>query len=181
MFYYKKINYSINSESLNIFFKVAEEDIGYDTKSTKYSRVKFLKNDSHLLDTDPFLRKIKEKYTGKFSYMIFKSPPNYFINFHIDSKRSFGLNIPITNGATAFFGECDNDYFDLAVSNKKCPSFWDIKRLDYEVGVPYLVNTSVYHSIMNYNNINRYMLTFTFFGVNIDELVTELKQFDTLL
>lgn len=172
---FTNIDYTIHKTAFDKFLAMATEDTGYDIPATKFSRVKMLSIDDSVLLSDPLLQYIKNKYS--FIYMIFKSPPNYHINYHVDSKRDFGLNISLTDSATAFFGDSDPEYYDKAMTNKKCPSFWNIRELKYNLGMPYVVNTKVYHSTLNLSDTNRYMLTFTFQNTNMNDFVADIASF----
>lgn len=171
--YYKEINHKISNQVLNDFLELAKNPNGYDMVTTKYSRVKMLDKNLPIMDNDPFIKMIKENYTN-FLYMIFKSPPNYHINYHTD-KRHFGLNIPLTSPASIYFGECEEEYFNTATGNKKLPSFWNIQKLDYKLGVPYVCDTHVHHSTINLSESDRYMLTFTFMNVTMDQFLHDIE------
>lgn len=170
---YTKLDYTISEMSLKMLLDCATVDVGYDTATTKFSRLKMMDINSPILRNDSLFEYLYHKYGNRMLYMIFRSPPKYHINYHID-RRPFGLNIPLTPLATAKWGKCDEEYYKLALSNGKLPSFWDIDELHYEVGVPYVVNTSVYHCIINNTDQNRYMLTFTFPNLSMNEFIEDM-------
>lgn len=112
---------------------------------------------------EPNLLKIIERFNCHEKLGIYRYLPNFCYHWHIDSIRNAAINMQI-EGEDSFcaFGE--------TVQPRK---FKDIKRLNYSNDAYYLINTSKFHTVFNFDN-PRFLLSI---GISKPTTYDEVKQY----
>lgn len=101
---------------------------------------------------DFIINKLKTTYQY-IEPFIFKVPPQYFLNWHVDLARTCSINIPLDNDSldtsiTMFSSEIADE--NLVSMNTR------FTKVSYNTGSMYLLNVARYHCVVNHGDKNRF-------------------------
>lgn len=148
--YLKFIDEVINPQNLWInqygtsLFRLSEYDISWIT-------------------SDPYLKRISE-YFDNWKMMLYRMPPKTFLPWHSDTKfRNSAINALLNNF------EQSAVYYDVTFAGSYALNFTEVK---YEPNVVYALNVDVPHTVFNYADTDRYLLTYTLrSGIYCEDIV----------
>jgi len=142
--------YRLRSPALNIYQSLKdsnwEEFVYYDYYSFKVAPMQ-----DSVWQNDNALSAINDAFPISKAGLI-KTPPNSGYDWHVDTDRTVGINMLVSD-----VHSCDT----LFSKNYNRGLTYDIARMKYVPWSLYVFNTKVYHTVLNYEH-TRYLFTVEF-------------------
>lgn len=119
-----------------------------------------------LVSSDTYLQQIKNRYSflsGVFN--VYKHPPGYSLDIHIDADRFCAINIPICNtqdSMTMFYDK--NDSAELQYDSRRILNLVKSATKEcfrFTLTKPTLINTSYPHSVINNSDQTRIIISWS--------------------
>jgi len=116
-----------------------------------------------------FIKDLSEQFGHARAYYL-KNDPQSCYDWHIDKKRKTAINFllnDVGNAVTFFKGEDDGLYSSIV-------------KLPYELYRPTLLDSSIFHTVFNYSDKTRYILSVGFeVGVTYTQVCDFLNNYQT--
>lgn len=109
--------------------------------------------------------------------VVYRSPPNYCYSWHIDAKRMSSINMLIEGfDSMCVFGDQEL----ITIKNTVQAKYTDISKLQHEPDTYYLMNVKKHHTVYNFGNQHRYILSLGIPDKSFGEVREYLKRNDML-
>jgi len=134
------------------------------TSGSRKSQWEVLNLDQNLIFSDLFLTEVHETFKGRLNF--FKFPPRSNYVWHCDGINQFNINLIFKKqNSITLFESINGDYIPSDFHRALRP----ITILDYDPTFWYLFNAQINHTVFNFSDETRYLITYNILkSSNID-------------